>query len=56
MGADMIEVAMPEIADIVSGGKNIKTAAKSVGTQTPGNNCVVVAGKGLQAEPFQQDL
>ena len=32
--ADLLEFAVPEIADVVSGRKNIKTAAKSVGRQT----------------------
>ena len=34
VGADLLEFAVPEIADFVSGRKNIKTAAKSVGRQT----------------------
>ena len=34
IGADMLEFAMPEIAEVVRGGKNFKTAAKSVGNQT----------------------
>ena len=29
--ADMVEFAVPEIAEVVSGRKNFKTAAKSVG-------------------------
>ena len=33
-GADFLEFAVPEIADVVSGRKNFKTAAKSVGRQT----------------------
>ena len=31
MGADLLGFAVPEIADIVSGRKNFKSAAKSVG-------------------------
>ena len=31
VGADLLEFAVPEIAEVVSGGKNFKTAAKSVG-------------------------
>ena len=31
LGADFLEIAVPEIAEVVSGRKNIKTAAKSVG-------------------------
>ena len=34
VGADLMEFAVPEIAEVVSGRKNIKTAAKSVGKQT----------------------
>ena len=34
VGADLFEFAVPEIAEVVSGRKNIKTAAKSVGRQT----------------------
>ena len=33
MGADLLEFAVPEVADVVSG-KTFKTAAKSVGRQT----------------------
>ena len=34
VGADLLEFAVPEIAEVFSGRKNIKTAAKSVGRQT----------------------
>ena len=34
VGADLLEFAVPEIAEVVSSRKNIKTAAKSVGRQT----------------------
>ena len=34
VGADLLEFAAPEIAEVVSGRKNFKTAAKSVGKQT----------------------
>ena len=34
VGADLLEFAAPEIAGCVSGRKNFKTAAKSVGRQT----------------------
>ena len=33
VGADSLEFAVPEVADVVSGKKNFKTAAKSVGRQ-----------------------
>ena len=32
--ADLLEFAVPEVADVVSGKKNFKTAAKNVGRQT----------------------
>ena len=35
VGTDLLEFAVPEIAEVVSGRKNFKTAAKSVGKQTP---------------------
>ena len=34
VGADLLEFAVPEIAEVVSGRKNFKTAAKSVEKQT----------------------
>ena len=34
VGADLLEFALPEIAEVVSGRKMFKTAAKSVGRQT----------------------
>ena len=34
VGADLLEFAVPEVADVVSGKKNFKTAAKSVKRQT----------------------
>ena len=34
VGADLLELAVPESAEVVNGRKNIKTAAKSVGRQT----------------------
>ena len=34
VGADLMEFAVPEIAEVVSGRKNFKTPAKSVGKQT----------------------
>ena len=34
VGADLLEFAVPEVADFVSGKKSFKTAAKSVGRQT----------------------
>ena len=34
VGADLLQFAVPEIAEVVSGRKNFKTAAKSVGKQT----------------------
>ena len=34
VGADLLEFAVPEVAEVLSGRKNFKTAAKSVGKQT----------------------
>ena len=34
VGADLLEFAVSEVTDVVSGKKNFKTAAKSVGKQT----------------------
>ena len=34
VGTDLLEFAVPEEADVLSGKKNFKTAAKSVGRQT----------------------
>ena len=34
VGADLLEFAVPEVAEVFSGRKNFKTAAKSVGTET----------------------
>ena len=34
IGADLLKSAVPEATDIVSGTKNLKTAAKSVGRKT----------------------
>ena len=34
VGVDLLEFALPEVADVVSGKKNFKTVAKNVGRQT----------------------
>ena len=34
VGADLLEFAVPEVVDVVSGKKKFKTAAKGVGRQT----------------------
>ena len=34
VGADLLDFSVPEVADVVSGKKNFKTTAKSVGGQT----------------------
>ena len=34
VGADLLEFAVPEVAEVVSGRKNFKTAANSLGKQT----------------------
>ena len=63
VGADLLEFAVPEIADVVSVGKNNKTAAKSVGRQTLRKQLWKgaaggreVAGKRVQPESFLQTL
>ena len=53
IGADMLEFAVPEIAEIVSGRKNFKTAAKSVGKKTLRKQLVEGKNRG---ESFQQNL
>ena len=68
VGADLLDFAVPEIAEVVSGRKNFKTATKSLRKQTlkkqlgegkgtaggrePGRE----ARKGLEAGSFQQNL
>ena len=54
--ADLLEFAAPESAEVVSGRKKFKTAAKSMGDRLWGNSWLVVAGKRLQAQSFQQNL
>ena len=56
VGADLLEFAVPEIAEVVSGRKIFKTAAKSVGKQTLKKQLVDGSRKRLQAESFQQNL
>ena len=56
IGADMLEFAAPETGEVISGRKSLKTAAKSVGEQTLKNKWGKEAGKGLQAESFEQNL
>ena len=63
VGADLLEFAVPEIAEVVSGRKSFNTTAKSVGRQTLrkqlGEGSIRSTGcskKGLQAESFQQNL
>ena len=42
VGTDLLEFALPEIAEVVSGRKNFKTAAKTVGRQPLRKNSWVV--------------
>ena len=61
VGADLLEFAVPEIAEVVSGRKNFKTAAKSVGKQIlKKNNWEKGAAGGRQGanrgESFPQNL
>ena len=55
-GADLLEFAVPEIAEVVSGRKNFETAGKSVGKQNLKKQLGEGAGKRLQAESIQQNL
>ena len=43
--ADLLEFSAPELAEVVSGWRNSKTAAKSVGRQTLREQLAVVAIK-----------
>ena len=52
MGSDLLDFAVPDVVDVVSGKKNFKKAAKSVGRQTYRNN-LEVAGK---SEAFQSKI
>ena len=63
VGADLLEFAVPKIAEVVSGRKNIKTAAKKWEDRLCENSWVKgdaggteVAGKRVRAESFQQIL
>ena len=67
VGADFLEFAVPEIAEVVSGRKNFKTAAKSVERRTLrkqlGGGChrqngavCVREGGSKQRKSFQQNL
>ena len=55
-GNDLLEFAVPDFLDVVSGRKNVKTAAKSVGHKLWDTIWVVVAGKRVQAESFHENL
>ena len=55
VGADLLEFAVPDIAEVVSGRKNIKTSAKSVGRQTLRKQLGSGTKKGVRAESFQQN-
>ena len=52
VGADLLEFAVPETAEVVGGRKSFKTAAKSVGNKTLKNNWGVVVNRG---ETFQSN-
>ena len=55
MGADSFEFAVQENAVFVSGRKNFKTAAKSVGRQTLRKQMCSGSMKKVKAESFQQN-
>ena len=54
IGADLLEFAVPEIAEVIRGSKNFKTAAKNVGRQTLRKVSGSGSRKKLRAESFQQ--
>ena len=54
--ADLLEFALPIIADIGGGEKNFKTAAKNVGRQTLRKQLGSGSREKVQAESFQQNL
>ena len=56
VGADLLKFVAPGIAEVVSGEKNFKIAAKSVGGQTLRKHLGSGSGKRLQAGSFQQSL
>ena len=56
VGADLLEFAVSELSEVVSGRKKIKTAAKSVGRQTLRKQLGSGSRKKVQAESFQQNL
>ena len=54
VGTDMLEFAVPEIADVVSGPKNFKATAKSVDDKFWEYYWAVVAREAVRAESLQQ--
>ena len=56
VGAGLLEFVGPEFAEVVSGRKKFKTAAKNVGRQIPRNQLGSSRRKKLQAESLQKAL
>ena len=56
VGTELLEFAVPEIAEVVSGRKNLKTAAKSVRRQILRKQLGSCSRKRLRAESFQQNM
>ena len=60
IGADMLELAAPEIGEVISGRKSFKSAAKCVGKQTLkeqlGEGSPVWKGGSKQKQSFQRNL
>ena len=50
VGADLLELAVPEIAEVVSGRKDFKTAGKSVGRPTLRNSKKTVGCRGREPQ------
>ena len=55
VGADLLEFAAPDIAEVFTGRRNFKTAAKSVGRQTLKKQLGSGSMEGLQTESFQRN-
>ena len=56
LSADLLEFAVPEIVEVISGRNNSKAASKSMGRMTVGKQLCSDSRKGLQAASFYQNL
>ena len=55
-GADLLEFATPQTAEVASGRKNFKSVAKKVGRRTLRKQLGTESIKGVHAESFQQSV